>query len=119
MQGIWIMKPGKKTASDKQLRSVELKRVLEKRRLDQALSAKEFAILAGISYSNARQWFNSPGFPVFRGRVFWQDFVAWRTHRLEFNPQRQTPAATRNPVISNLPPRALQILREAYEQLEE
>jgi len=52
---------------DKQLRGIRLKDVLEKRRLDQALNAKEFAVLAGISYSTAREWFHLPGFPVFRG----------------------------------------------------
>ena len=60
---------------DKQLRGVSLDAVVEKRRLDQALNAKEFAVLAGISYSTARTWFRVPGFPVFRGVIFWQDFV--------------------------------------------
>ena len=64
---------------DKQLREVSLDVVVEKRRLDQALNAKEFAVLAGISYSAARSWFRAPGFPVFRGVVFWQDFVQWRS----------------------------------------
>ena len=63
---------------DKQLREVSLDAVVEKRRLDQALNAKEFAVLVGISYSAARSWFRTPGFPVFRGVVFWQDFVQWR-----------------------------------------
>jgi hypothetical protein len=49
-----------------------------KRQLGQALNAKEFAVLAGISYSAAREWFRLPGFPVFRGFVFWQDFTDWR-----------------------------------------
>lgn len=57
--------------NDKQLHGIRLADVLEKRRLDQALNAKEFAVLAGISYSMARQWFHLPGFPVFRGVVFW------------------------------------------------
>ncbi len=34
---------------DKQLRGVSLEAVLEKRRLDQALNAKEFAVLAGVA----------------------------------------------------------------------
>ena len=65
-------------SQDKQLRGVTLDAVVEKRRLDQALNAKEFAVLAGISYSSALEWFRVPGFPVFRGFVFWQDFVQWR-----------------------------------------
>jgi hypothetical protein len=63
---------------DKQLREVNLDHAVEKRRLDQALNAKEFAVLAGLSYSVARAWFRRPGFPVVCGVVFWQDFVEWR-----------------------------------------
>ena len=63
---------------DKQLVNVDLAQVIEKRRLDQALNTKEFAVLAGISYSAARSWFRQPGFPAFSGVVFWQDFVQWR-----------------------------------------
>ena len=64
-------------SEDKQLRSVALHDVLEKRRLDQALNAKEFSLAAGISYSTAREWFRFPGFPVIQGFVFWGDFVQW------------------------------------------
>src|SRR5437016_1585551 len=63
---------------DKQLQGVDLEAVLEKRRLDQALNAKEFAVCAGLSYSTARSWFHLPGFPALRGVVFWQDFIQWR-----------------------------------------
>jgi len=63
---------------DKQLRGVTLQAVRLKRDRDQALNVKEFAVLAGFSYSVARQWFQLPGFPVIQGKVFWQDFVLWR-----------------------------------------
>jgi hypothetical protein len=63
---------------DKQLSSVSLDEVVEKRRLAQALNAKEFAVLAGVSYATARDWLRLPGFPAFRGVVFWQDFERWR-----------------------------------------
>jgi hypothetical protein len=66
---------------DKQLRGITLESVLEKRRLDQALNAKEFAVCAGISYSTARCWFHLPDFPAFHGVIFWQDFVQWRSRR--------------------------------------
>jgi hypothetical protein len=99
---------------DKQLRSIKLKDVLDKRRLDQALNAKEFAVAAGISYSTAREWFRLPGFPVFRGVIFWQDFVRWRTDQNGFYsekfPHRNGDTAT-SP--SSLPPRAAQILQQA------
>ena len=68
-------------AHDKQLRSVKLSSVLRKRQLDQALSAKEFAVLAGVSYSTARSWFRQPGFPEINGVVFWTDFELWRRVR--------------------------------------
>jgi hypothetical protein len=45
--------------------------------LDQALNAKEFAVLAGISYSTTRELFRLRGFPILRGVVFWGDFVDW------------------------------------------
>jgi hypothetical protein len=61
--------------TDKQLRGICLAVVLKKRRLDQALNAKEFAVAAGISYSTPREWFHLPGIPVFHGIVFWQDFA--------------------------------------------
>jgi len=99
---------------DKQLHGVRLEDVLEKRRLDQALNAKEFAVLAGISYSTAREWFHLAGFPVFRGVVFWQDFVQWRIDRNQgkLPTEKMTvPNDVKN--ISKLPPRAEQILREA------
>jgi hypothetical protein len=97
---------------DKQLRSVNLDEVVEKRRLDQALNAKEFAVLAGISYSAAREWFRLPGFPVFQGVVFWVDFVQWRISRNGFkNPTLPQPNV--KTTDSNLPPRAAKILREA------
>src|SRR6476620_9679754 len=63
---------------DKQLHHLRLTEVLQRREIGQALNAKQFALLAGISYSAARSWFRLPGFPVFQGVVFWQDFVEWR-----------------------------------------
>ena len=100
---------------DKQLQGIALEAVLEKRRLDQALNAKEFAVCAGVSYSTARSWFHLAGFPAFHGVIFWQDFVRWRTSQNGFAsmseklPQNNgvSPVTT-----SNLPPRAARILLE-------
>ncbi len=104
-------------ASDKQLRGIRLADVLKKRELDQALNAKEFAVVAGICYSTARSWFRSPGFPAFRGVVFWQDFVRWRTHQKEMPktmvPISDTPVTSSTLKLANLPPKAARILREA------
>jgi len=103
-------------SKDKQLWGIQLEHVLEKRRLDQALNAKEFAVAAGVSYSTARTWFRLPGFPAFRGVVFWQDFVQWRTNQNGRN-QTETPLPSGNSVApftpSSLPPRAQRILMEA------
>jgi len=105
---------------DKQLDTVTLERVTEKGRLGQALNTKEFAVLAGISYSAARGWFRLPGFPVFRGLVFWQDFTDWRRAQFQLNAGEVETAArgsamTGQPSRINakdLPPGAARILME-------
>lgn len=106
---------------DKQLRGIKLARVLEKQRLGQALNIKEFAVLAGISYSVAREWFQLKGFPRFESVVFWQDFVAWRNDRTGGKvadknlPQPTAPflPETKRPISSGLPSRSAQILLES------
>jgi len=106
---------------DKQLRGIKFRDVLEKSQRDQALNAKEFAVLAGISYSTAREWLQLPGFPRVQGAVFWQDFVEWRKSQ---NQQKRPPGNfTPPPPSSNLanaersaiglPHRAAQILLES------
>jgi len=101
-------------SDDKQLRGIQLAAVLEKRRLDQALNAKEFAVCAGVSYSTARSWFRLPGFPAFRGVIFWQDFVQWRANQNNITGHTVTPSKTGSvPSVSGLPPRAAKILQDA------
>jgi hypothetical protein len=96
---------------DKQLQNISIEYVMEKRRLDQALNTKEFAVCAGVSYSTARHWFHLPGFPVFHGVIFWQDFVGWRTdHHDSQNPLLCQHNGNTAPATTNLPPRATQIL---------
>lgn len=103
-------------SQDKQLQGITLASVLEKRRLDQALNAKEFAVCAGVSYSTARSWFHLSGFPVFHGVIFWQDFVQWRTNQNGFTNQAESPPR-RNSVetAAGFPPRAASILLEAHQ----
>jgi hypothetical protein len=101
---------------DKQLKGIALESVLEKRRLDQALNAKEFAVCAGVSYSTARSWFHLPGFPVFHGVIFWQDFVKWRGAQNGIHSQPENHShhdGISAPTISTFPPRAAQILLES------
>jgi hypothetical protein len=99
---------------DKQLRGITLETVLEKQRLGQAMNAKEFAVCAGVSYSTARSWFRLPGFPVFHGVIFWQDFVQWRTDQNGLSSQSEKlPHNNGVKIPSDLPPRAAQILLEA------
>ena len=98
---------------DKQLRAIRLADVLVKRRLEQALNAKEFAVLAGISYSTARAWFRSPGFPTFRGVVFWPDFTHWRMQQNGLPAAKPERAAPKIITGKSLPPRAQQILLSA------
>lgn len=107
--------------TDKQLRGIKLANVLKKRELDQALNVKEFAVLAGISYSVAREWFNIKRFPRVQGVVFWQDFVQWRNQQngnKNLSQNSTLPAIANNstdfkrPATTGLPPRAAQILLE-------
>ena len=108
-------------ARDKQLRGTSLDEVLQKRQLDQALNAKEFAVLAGIAYSTAREWFRLPGFPVIRGVIFWGDFVVWRRAQVglvEENGNAVAEAKPKNGASTSrsglhFPARAAQILSEA------
>ena len=111
-------------AQDKQLHGIELRDVLQRRQLDQALSAKEFAVLTGVSYSTAREWFRLPTFPVLQGGVFLSDFVRWRQGQTGLDgPQERVPTATNRGDItppsglssekSTLSPRAARILAEA------
>ncbi len=104
---------------DKQLRTLELKEAMERRRLDQALNMKQFALAAGISYSAAQYWFRQQGFPTCCRVVFWSDFVEWRRCRAGLtdlkNPPRPEPPPppppyqTRAEWLQSLPPRARRI----------
>jgi hypothetical protein len=104
---------------DKQLTGIKLKAVLQKQRLGQALNVKEFAVLAGISYSTARDWFRAKGFPTFNGKVFWQDFVTWRHQQtgivISFgNPNNaQTVPPAPEPAALELPEKARRLLAQA------
>jgi hypothetical protein len=102
-------------SNDKQLQCVSLDAVLEKRRLDQALNAKEFAVCAGVSYSTARSWFHLPGFPVFHGVIFWHDFVQWRmNHHAGHNPPVNPSKSDSVLATGELPPRAARILHDTH-----
>jgi hypothetical protein len=105
----------KEARSDKQLRGLRLKEIMAKRRLEQALNCKEFAVSAGVSYSTARDWFRLPGFPVFHGVVFWQDFTEWRRQQNGLNtPAQARPVSQPQPVRDcHLPPQAQKILQSA------
>jgi hypothetical protein len=101
---------------DKQLQGITLEDVMEKRRLDQALNAKEFAVCAGVSYSTARSWFHLVGFPAFHGVIFWQDFVQWRTGQNGFASQSENLPhhnGVHTGAAPNLPPRAARILHDS------
>ena len=103
---------------DAQLAGITQQAVLRKRRLDQALNAKEFAVLAGLSYTTARAWFRLAGFPVVQRRVFWSDFVEWRRSQFEPNTpgaksRTERPNGPRRSLNLDLPPKAARILAEA------
>src|SRR3989442_1629239 len=97
-----------------------------KRDLDQALNVKEFAVLAGVSYSVAREWFHLPGFPAVLGKVFWGDFVLWRRTRNGLKSPHSPDLADKNEngrvefglnpakTPHQWPPRAAKILSEVH-----
>lgn len=109
---------------DKQLNGITIQAVRHKRDLDQALNIKEFAVLAGISYSVAREWFRLAGFPQVLGKVFWGDFVLWRrtrncagaTRGLNSSASQQTDQVVSKPLLNHSvhqwPARAAKILTE-------
>ena len=104
---------------DKQLARLEIADVMKRRRFDQALNMKQFAIAAGICYSAACHWFRQPGFPTFCGVVFWSDFVMWRrahtglsvlTAPPDSKPPTESDRQSCTGWLRNLPPKARRIM---------
>jgi len=64
------------------------------------------------------------GFPVFRGIVFWEDFVEWRGGRIGLKPSEQGRAAesqteeaqgvSKEELLRNLNPKAARILADRF-----
>jgi hypothetical protein len=105
-------------ARDKQLSNINLETVLQKQKLGQAVNAKEFAVLAGVSYSTARQWFHAKGFPALKGLVFWPDFITWR-HRQTgietvagYSQDSKTSSSLLKDMPSQLPEKAQKLLSQ-------
>ena len=97
---------------DKQLSNIKLAEVRQKQQFDQALNAKEFAVLAGISYATARQWFHRQGFPALQGLVFWQDFVAWRQRQHGLASEPAPAPKTKTISLESLPEKARRLLQQ-------
>jgi hypothetical protein len=68
---------------EKQLAGLSPREVERKRQRDQALNAKELAVLVDVSYPIVLGWFRLPRFPAVGNFVFYSDFVHWRRTRLE------------------------------------
>lgn len=97
----------------------------EKRAQDKALSLREFAQAGGISYSLAITLAKEPGFPIFHGKIWWEDFVLWRRQVIQRAPDRHTPedrpageghrpgeSISKSDLPASLPPRAARLLAE-------
>jgi hypothetical protein len=97
----------------------------EKRSQGKALSLREFAQAGGISYSLAISLSKEPGFPIFHGKIWWDDFVMWRRQAIQHSPRHHTPedhlpdaghtvdeSAPKNDLQASLPPRAARLLAE-------
>lgn len=50
-----------------------------------ALNLRELSILTGFGYGKVRTWAQR-GLPVFEGKIFWSDFLAWKASRLASAP---------------------------------
>ena len=97
----------------------------EKRSQGKALSLREFAQAGGISYSLAIALSKEPGFPIFHGKIWWEDFVMWRRQAIQYSPHHykledHPPDAGRtadesvpkSDLQASLPPRAARLLAE-------
>lgn len=97
----------------------------EKRAQDKALSLREFAQAGGISYPLAITLARAPGFPIFHGKIWWEDFVVWRRQVILRTQNHDTPedrrtdghrseaeSAPKNDLKASLPPRAARLFAE-------
>ena len=97
----------------------------EKRSQDKALSLREFAQAGGISYSLAIALSKEPGFPIFHGKIWWEDFVMWRRQAIQYSPHHYMledhlpdagrtadGSAPKSDLQASLPPRAARLLAE-------
>jgi hypothetical protein len=97
----------------------------EKRYKGKALSLREFAQAGGISYSLAIAFSKEPGFPIFHGKIWWEDFVMWRRQAIQYSPHRSmledhppdadhtvSESVPKSDLQVSLPPRAARLLAE-------
>lgn len=97
----------------------------QKREQDKALNLREFAQAGGISYSLAITLAREPGFPIFHGKIWWNDFVMWRRQAIQNSPHHNMPedplpgadrreyeSAPMSDLRASLPPRAARLLAE-------
>ena len=97
----------------------------EKRSQDKALSLREFAQAGGISYSLAITLAKEAGFPIFHGKIWWEDFVMWRRQAIQHTRHHSMPedhrlddghtegeSIPKSDLQASLPPRAARLLAE-------
>ena len=97
----------------------------EKRSQGKALSLREFAQAGGISYSLAIALSKEAGFPIFHGKIWWEDFVMWRRQAIQHSPHHCTledrppdvghtadESVPKSDLRASLPPRAARLLAE-------
>jgi hypothetical protein len=97
----------------------------EKRSQDKALSLREFAQAGGISYSMAIALSKEPWFPIFHGKIWWEDFVMWRRQAIQHSPHhhmledhppdaghKADESIPKSDLQASLPPRAARLLAE-------
>ena len=91
----------------------------------QGSQLREFAQAGGISYSLAIALSKEPGFPIFHGKIWWEDFVMWRRQAIQHSPHhymledhppdaghKADESIPKSDLQASLPPRAARLLAE-------
>jgi hypothetical protein len=69
---------------NRQLAHIDFATIKAKSDVGLALNLRELSVRTGFGYTQVRRWI-LVGLPVFHGKVFWGDFVAWKAQRLGLN----------------------------------
>lgn len=74
----------------------------QKRQDGSGMHVKEWCVLADYGYDQGLAITRMEGFPIFNGRIVWEDWVKWRQIKLQLaaGPRSQTASAPRSALAS-------------------